>query len=205
MLYILENTNQLDENFLYRTMPLMTPQRIEKINSYQFLSDKINCSAAFLLLCTALKEEYEIAAPPRFIYRQRGKPYIDGRDDLFFNISHCKNAVACIVSDNNTAVDIMDIRNIKNNVARRVCSESEFEKLNRSDNFNREFIRLWTKKECYSKLDGRGLALDFRNLTDDLPEIKKIQQYETPNYIVSYYCTNPVKIIKKSTEQLYMN
>ncbi len=203
MLYILEHTDQLNEDFLSRAMPLLTAQRTEQINRYRSFSDKINGSAAFLLLCTALREEFGILTPPCFRYRERGKPYLDDREDIFFNLSHCKNAAACIVSESNTAVDIMDIRNIKNNIVHRVCSDSELEKLNCSEHFDRDFIRLWTKKECYSKLDGRGLALDFRTLTDDLPEIKKVQQYETQNYIVSYCCTAPINIIIKQPNELF--
>ena len=202
MIYITENVHLLTEDFLKQTEHLLSVQRAEKIKEYSLVTDRINGTAAYLLLRYALKTEYGIVEKPVFKFCQREKPFLQDHSNIFFNLSHCKNAVACILSDTNTAIDVMDIRKVRESTIRRTCTENEKSELLASSDTDRDFIRLWTRKECYAKLDGKGLLLDFSNINEALPEMKDIHTLDFGDHILSYYSQKPVEIVFVSTEKL---
>ncbi|MDD6490187.1 MAG: 4'-phosphopantetheinyl transferase superfamily protein [Clostridia bacterium] len=201
MIYIFENTKDLNENFIEQAFPLLSRERQKKISYYKILSDKIDGCVGFLLLRYALKNEYNITAIPEFTFGEYGKPFLKNYN-IHFNISHCKNAVVCAVSDKNVAVDIMDYRKIHNGVIKRVCSDIEKTILNTSQNKDKDFIKLWVMKECYSKLVGKGLSMDFSKITADLPECKNFKYIETDSYILACSEISDNKIIKLNTKQI---
>ena len=184
MKYILENTDALSDEFLCRAASMISLQRQQKIDSLRILSDRINSAAVYLMLRYALKKEYGIDILPEFICGDKGKPYLNGFDNIFFNLSHCRNACACITSDKETACDISDKRKISDNTARYFCTAEEFSEAASSCDKNTALIELWTKKECRSKLSGKGLSVDFRTLTGDA--LSGIELYKGERYIAAF-------------------
>ncbi len=190
MLYLLENTDYLDEIFLTKARPFLSQQRCQKMDHYKNISDRINAAAVFLLLRYALLHEYHINECPDFVLGEYGKPFLKDLPQIHFSFSHCRNAAVCIVSDENTAADISDIRRISPATVRRVCSEEEIRHLsncNDKNTYSREFFRLWTQKECLSKLCGKGLSMDFRTLGSHSPAFSSVKTIEKERYILSYY------------------
>lgn len=202
MIYIFENTLNLDENFLERVFPLLSVQRQKKVERYKMLSDKINGCLGFLLLRYALKNEFGIYETPEFIFGEYEKPFLKNYKNIFFNISHCKNAVVCAVSNKNIAVDIMDFRKVNDLVINRVCSSQEQKFIYESADSDMAFIRLWVMKECFAKLDGRGLSLDFSKITEELEECKNIKYIETKGYILGYTKIDNDRIISLNGESI---
>ncbi|MGN0469614.1 MAG: 4'-phosphopantetheinyl transferase family protein [Acutalibacteraceae bacterium] len=202
MIYIFENTKDLNENFIEQAFPLLSCERQQKINGYKILSDRIDGCVGFLLLRYALKNEYNITDIPEFTFGEYGKPFLKNHGNVHFNISHCKNAVVCAVSDKNIAVDIMDYRKIHNSVIKRVCSDNEKTMLNTSRDKDKDFIKLWAMKECYSKLIGKGLSMDFSKITADLPECQNFKYIKTDSYILACSEISDNKIIKLNTQQI---
>ena len=201
MIYIAENTNRLDESFLKKSEGMLSVQRAEQLKEYALARDRINGTVAYLLLRYGLEKEYGICEKPVFEYRRRGKPYLKDYE-IYFNISHCKNAVACIISDKDTALDVMDIRKIHSGTVRRTCTEDEKNLILSGGQPDRDFIRIWTRKECYSKFDGRGLLLDFSEINESLPEMNHILTYDMGEYILSCYSEKPVEMVFVSAEDL---
>ena len=185
MLYILENSDKLGAEFLTEAIPHLSLQRIRRLDELRIESDRINCAAAYIMLRYALIKEYGISEKTEFIFTEHGKPYADGHPDIYFNLSHCRNSCACIVSDSETAVDIADIRRVSLRTAAYFCSEEELERITAGTESNSELIRLWSRKECLSKLDGRGLMTDFKKITDDA--LSCVHTVKGSNYYCSYY------------------
>lgn len=203
MLYIFD-TGSTDIGFVDMAEKYLSEQRRERLNLLRSENDRINCCAAYLLLRYGLFKEYNERTVPLFEYEKREKPYLSNISRVHFNISHCKNAAACILSSENTAVDIMDIRNVKPSVIKRSCSESEQKILSESSDVSWEFIRLWTRKECYSKYTGIGLLTDFRTVTDDIPEMKYIRTFDMGDSILSYYSREDnIRIVNVSSDELF--
>ncbi len=204
MLYIYENTDKETIDIFNKSLPYLSSQRREKAMCCKSLSDKINSCVAFLLLRYALFTEYSITEPPVFDYIENEKPVLKDYPEIHFNISHCKNSAVCIVSEHNTAVDISDFRSVKPSVIRRVCSAEEQELLNSSNDIARDFIRLWTRKECLAKLSGKGLRHDMSKLTDSVPEMENVRTLCCERYILSYYTRSAeTDIIKLSKDELF--
>ena len=193
MKYILENTDALNKEFLCKVMNMLSLQRQQKIDSLRILSDRINSAAVFLILRYALKKEYGIDALPEFSFGEKGKPYLNGYNNIYFNLSHSRNSCACIISDKETACDISDKRRISDNTARYFCTAEEIANAERSDDKNSALVALWTKKECCSKLSGRGLSVDFKTLTGDI--LSGINIYDGERYIAAFEGDGDVNII----------
>ncbi len=202
MLYLLENSDRLTADFLRQGMPLISRQRQEKLHTYGAQRDKLDGCAAYLLLRYALLTEYGLTAAPQFSFGEHDKPFLQDTPALHFNFSHCKTAVACILSDKNTAVDVTDRRFVKPNVYRRVCSPEEQQRIAESTDPHTCFLRMWTRKECLAKLTGEGMSHPFRTITDEWPQAAFVHTEERDWGILSYYAEEPLPAVSLTAEKL---
>ncbi len=77
---------------------------------------------------------------------EQGKPFFAGRDDLFFSISHTARLAVCAISDSPCGVDTERMREIPKRVSDRYLGGKS----------GIEALYLWTERESFGKLDGRG-------------------------------------------------
>ena len=120
---------------------------------------------AYRLLCKGLCEEYGIKAPPAFVYNEHGKPFLVSSP--FFSLSHCREAVACAISDQPVGVDIECRRRVSDSLIRYTMNEEEQNVimcLPSGCEREWEFLRLWTQKEAVAKLLGTGIRDDIKNI-----------------------------------------
>ena len=113
------------------------------------------------LLIRALAAEYpQIREHPVIVENEYGKPYLKDFPDIFFNISHSADAVACAVADCDVGVDVQAHRKLSKHIERKFHSE-ERRFLERLPYECREkaFFDIWTRKESFMKADGRGLRI----------------------------------------------
>lgn len=201
MIYIIENTDKLGEDFLAAALPKLSLQRLQRIDSLKILSDKINSAVVYLLLRYALKKEYGITDAPELTYGNHEKPYLKDYPDIFFNFSHCRNACTCIVSNQETAADIADIRKISPRTASYFCSPEELQQAALADNRDVFLNHLWSMKECFSKLDGSGLYMNYKSI--DTKEYAKLLTIEKERYCAAYYADKATEIQYLSTDELF--
>ena len=163
MIYLYDTLeNYSDEQYL-KHLNALPAWRREKALQYKKLDDRKRSVLAFVLLQRALREEYGIIEVPEFVYNEFGKPSLPNLS-IHFSLSHCKDAVACAVSDHNIGIDVETIVPYNPDVARRVCTAAELEMLEQSANKDVDFIKLWTVKEAISKYEGMGLSLPFAEI-----------------------------------------
>lgn len=110
-----------------------------------------------------------------------GKPIADG---ICFNLSHSANCVICAVSESHVGCDIEQIKEAPRQVGERAFSQKENECLRQfsGDSYNREFYRLWTRKESFLKMKGSGIRVPLRTLEMTNCYFK---EYEIPGYQVT--------------------
>jgi len=181
MVYIFDRLDQYTDEAYEKHLSSLPAWRGEKALQYKKLDDRKRSVLAFVLLQRALREEYGITEIPEFVYNEFGKPSFSNLP-IHFSLSHCKEAVACAVSDNNVGIDVEGIVPYNPDVARRVCTVAELETLTQSENQDTEFIKMWTMKESISKFDGRGLTMSFNEI--DIGNYTMLTQ-EASNYILS--------------------
>ncbi len=116
-----------------------------------------------------------------FVKSEHGKLYVESQayGDYHFSISHCSGASLIVVDPaDELGCDIERIdRPIKSQVLleKRICSDEELRYLENVSEENRksEFLRIWTRKESYSKMTGRGLGEDFHSFSVLSDSLKK--------------------------------
>lgn len=135
----------------------------------------------------------------RIVQGKYGKPYIEGRDDFHYSISHSGKWVICAVDDIPIGADIQEQRSWRLNTAKRFFSKEEYDRLAGIGGYDsvgqRElFYKMWTAKESCVKLTGRGIGAgisryvtdsSLRYIYDDENIFFNINIYDTiDNYIV---------------------
>ena len=163
MIYLYDTLENYSDEQYSKHLNSLPAWRREKALLYKKLDDRKRSVLAFVLLQRALREEYGITEVPEFVYNEFGKPSLPNLP-IHFSLSHCKDAVACAVSDYNIGIDVESIVPYNPDVARRVCTAAELEMLEQSDDKDVEFIKLWTVKEAISKYEGMGLSLPFAEI-----------------------------------------
>jgi 4'-phosphopantetheinyl transferase len=113
-----------------------------------------------LILSSALGCKPELVP---IVYGQHGKPAIDGRADLTFNLSHSGNIVVYALSRRRQlGVDVEYVRPIQDleDIARRFFCPAEYEQLLHisPEHKLRAFYNCWTRKEAFVKATGEGAS-----------------------------------------------
>lgn len=155
--YLFEDFDNITDNFLEKCIAVLPEERAEKAKHYRFDIDKKMSVISYLLLLYALRENYGINVP-KMSYGRYGKPYLTDYPDIYFNISHCPKGCVCAVSDKEIGVDIQDIRPFSWDIAKRVCCENELKMLEHADDRAMVFTKIWSMKESYVKMTGKGIA-----------------------------------------------
>lgn len=131
-------------------------------------------------------EASETPAPDMaFAYGSDGKPYLPAYPQFHFSISHSGDYAVCAVSEKEVGVDIQEIRPVKTDIAKRFFTEAERAQIERAhmqtghtqnakskhmlpDENNYMLFRIWSAKESYVKLTGRGMAEGLTTFTADM-------------------------------------
>lgn len=124
------------------------------------------------LICTGLtvKHVFDLynLSTSEIAYDDRGKPFLRGREDLFFNVSNSGKYVVIAVSDKPVGIDIQKPVPFREGLVRKICSEAETAKL--GDETRKRLNLVWAVKEAYTKLTGTGIAMDLKTISYDLTD-----------------------------------
>jgi len=184
MIYIDDHLQYLSTEELDKAIAKLPEQRRKSCLKYKYELGRRQNLLAYMLLCKGLQKEYGITEPPVFEYEKHGKPHIIGHPDIHFSISHCKVAVACVISDNPVGIDIESLRPVKESVIRYSMNEKEAEQIQKAENPNREFIKFWTQKEAFLKQSGIGINDNMRDALQNIEDAEIITT-EAEHYIYS--------------------
>lgn len=169
MIYIDEHINDFD---LQAALTGISKQRREQALQFRFEQGQRTCVLAYLLLKKALHEEYGLTENPLFEYGDHGKPYIVGHPEIHFNLSHCREAVACVVASHPVGIDVESIRKHEDSLVRFTMNEQEVAQIAAAERPDAAFIRLWTMKEARLKLSGIGITNDVKSALADAANLK---------------------------------
>ena len=118
---------------------------------------------AYDILCRLLDEEH-----PRLEHDDKGAPYLPDHPELAVSISHCRTAVAVVVSpEGKVGIDVECRRKIGDGLMNRVCTADERAAVLASADPTMAFLQLWTRKEAVLKMRGTGIQ-GFGSMVDAL-------------------------------------
>ena len=145
-------------------LPLLSEQRREQALKFKHEQGRKTCAAAYLLLCEGLRKEYGITEKPVFRYGEHGKPFILGHPEIHFNMSHCREAAICAISETPVGIDVESIREYRESLVHYTMNDDEIVEITHSPNPALTFIRYWTMKEAVLKLSGEGIRNDLKTV-----------------------------------------
>ncbi|MDD6482573.1 MAG: 4'-phosphopantetheinyl transferase superfamily protein [Lachnospiraceae bacterium] len=190
-----------------KKLALVNEMRSDKILAYQNTDDQCRGLAAGLLLRLALEKEGIDYEKAEFAKEAYGKPYILD-SPLCFNLAHAGRYAVCAVSNYKVGVDIESMKRFDGNeermqkLSQRILTTEEKARWE-IDESGSHMVRIWSRKESYAKMTGKGLMCDFS-------EINTISgTYYHERFMNEYYmavCTNvPTDEIEwiGSHEELY--
>lgn len=138
----------------------------------------------------------------RLSENQYGKPY-DLNGKYYFNISHCKDAVACIIGNTFNGIDVESIinKNCYDIIKKKVCNKNELVLLRNSDEPLVEFTKLWTFKESYLKMMGTGIIGDLKKVCyNNCNVFFESKVYE--KFVLTYCSINKEELYEVSSDKI---
>jgi 4'-phosphopantetheinyl transferase len=181
MIYVFDIMEDFTDEQYRHLLPLLSVERRQKAEQFRSMRGRKLSAAAYLLLAHGLKKEYALQGPFDFQYNENGKPRLKNYPEIHFNMSHCIQGAACIISSVEAGLDMQGISPFDAALKRFVCSDDEFRVLEQSQNPDRDFCRLWVHKESVLKLRGTGI-------TDDLKQVLCGQKMQN---IQSFFFDSP--------------
>ncbi len=162
--YIDDQIQQLD---LAAALAAVSAERRAYALRFRHELGQRQCVAAYLLLQRALKQEFGIEGDLQFTLGEHGKPSLVGHPDIHFNLSHCREAVACAVSDKPVGIDVESTRRYHPMLLDYTMNSDEQRRVTQATRPDEAFIRLWTMKEAVLKLTGEGISRDLHTVLTD--------------------------------------
>lgn len=185
-----------------RLLPFISEERRERIERMAVNGDKIRSLFAELLIRYEAFGQLGVNfKEPKIEKNAFGKPFIAGLGGYDFSVSHSDRAVAFAGGFSAVGADIERIRPRKNSVSKRFFTENEMNFIEKSEDRDEAFFEIWTKKEAYSKMLGKGLAAGFNSfdVTDGSLDCK-FQTQIMREYIFSVCLEQSEDIQPKITE-----
>jgi len=199
MICVFTGVNQLPDNFIDTCQSFLPEWRMKQVMSYRYPSDRKLCALAYLLLVYALRKKGLFHSLPEFGFGTGGKPFLKNYNGIYFNLSHCKNAVVCILSDKEVGIDVERVCEYDDELAQAICNNIEYQWINGFPDLElkaKHFTGLLTRKESFVKWRGTGFSCDPREIfscnSSDIPD-EDFQivslYYQTENLYISV-CRN---------------
>lgn len=170
MIYLEENLSKYSEKALEELLEGLPEWRRAQALRYKHSRGRLECALTYALLCRGLQEMgYDLQ--PTFEYGSNGKPTLRELPEVHFNLSHCKHAMVCALSEHPVGVDIEALGRYSERLAKYTMNEEELEEIASAENKDVAFTRLWTMKEAAMKLTGEGISTNVRNVLADSSNI----------------------------------
>lgn len=193
-LLISDNLDKVSDDDLQRDLELLPDWRREIALRYKFRLGQIQSSKAYLLLCQGLKEFYGISDKPRFGYEKYQKPFLPDYPQIHFNLSHCKEAVMCVINDVPIGCDVESVyRKQSDSLIEHCFNETEISQIKNAEKPEIMFTELWTRKEAVLKCSGRGLNDDLPHVLEHCSEYEFVSHHNLEKGYVYSVCCRKIK------------
>ncbi len=170
--YLMDVRELFDEDkyhFWYEKMPESRRSKIDRIKPEG--SKRLSLGAGILLYEGLRDFEIELDVV-NISLRLNEKPYIEGEEGIFFNLSHSKEVAVCAISDSEVGIDAEQVKEFKDSLIDYVFASVEADYIKKTCGFEEErnslYTRLWTMKESIMKFYGTGISMNPKNIVFNL-------------------------------------
>jgi 4'-phosphopantetheinyl transferase len=156
---------------------LLPESQVSNIQRFKRLADEQRSLLGEILSRHILGEKTGINIHDLKITKSvKGKPRLKNQQGIFYNISHSGHWVVAAIGDNPVGIDVEEIKEPVYRIAERYFSRVELEALNQLSDAQKQerFFDLWTLKESYLKMLGKGLTRSLGSFSI----VKKINGYQ---------------------------
>lgn len=168
-IYIMDAGVLSDDRLYEYTLSGLSEYRRERVENFKQRSVKNQRLAAGVLLSRLLGELGICEKHIRYETGENGKPYLPDYPELHISLSHSGSLAVACAGDMRVGCDIQKIGTLKTAVAERFFCKSEYMRILSAPPClaAQEFFRLWTFKESYIKLLGKGLSMPLNSFEID--------------------------------------
>lgn len=122
------------------------------------------------LLERVIKDVFSLTLEKEFIsVDSYGKPFIENRNNIHFNLSHSGEIVCCIVDAFPVGIDVEAVSPIDLDTTNFFHSKERFDLSTLPTNEQiKYFYKLWVLKESYIKAEGKGLSIPLNTFSFEI-------------------------------------
>lgn len=172
------NIANIDHEIYHFFKKSVSRPRQQKADQYRFFDDAKRCILSELLLQYSYYQKIGTTPEINIEYNEFGKPFIQGKNNFSFNISHSGKWVVIAYGDVPVGVDIEKVCSKEEQMPIEAFTREERAYINGVVNEDRakRFTQTWTLKESYVKYIGTGLSTDLNSFSiviEDTIKVKK--------------------------------
>ena len=163
--------------------------RKQKITSFRHAESQRLSLGVGLLLVLALEEEGIDGMQVRIAEGQWGKPFLPDHPNLHFSLSHSGKWAMCALGNHPVGCDVEATGRGNEKLTKRFFHPEEQRALamlapDTRPEWQREFARIWTRKESWLKADGRGLSkpMESFSVITERPDIHYSEMHGMDGY-----------------------
>ena len=200
---------ELDSNQFWRLLSIVDENKRTRIQSFFRQKDRERCLIGDVLVRYLLATQYNLCLYRQpFCYNDWGKPFA-GVQNVHFNISHSGDWVVCVIDDEENGIDIQKKDRVDIDLAKRFFLTEEYLALKSQSESQKSdmFYDLWTLKESYIKITGKGLSIPLNSFTlDSIGNNQYISTYENSYvYLNKYNIDSDYKLAVSSYKNIFPN
>ncbi|WP_349409524.1 4'-phosphopantetheinyl transferase family protein [Pseudalkalibacillus sp. SCS-8] len=167
--YAVKIPNKLEEKQFSALLSFVDKDKNKRINKFMNRKDKIRSLIGDTLIRCLISKHLNIPNKAiNFEVNEYGKPSLKAWNQFHFNISHSGDWVVAAIDNKPIGIDVETMGSIEYiEIAKSFFSQKEYQWLLSQDDKRRKkcFYKLWTSKESYIKLMGKGLSIPLESFS----------------------------------------
>lgn len=165
-IYAVDLSGTLDKGIYERLLVRVSPEKRARIPRFYREEDRIRGLMADILARRCIIRETGLENHQiEFYTNEYGKPFLKDRDDFQFNLSHSGIWVVGAVDNQPIGIDVETIQPIDLDISANYFSPDEHQDLMAQEDKFAYFFTLWSLKESYMKIVGKGLSLPLNSFS----------------------------------------
>ena len=178
-----------DKCILDKATLFLPKYRRAKIRNYRFQKDRRLSVLTWVLLRYSLSAFGCTDFEDKIGFSKYGKPFLVESKDIYFNLSHSNTVAFCAVSNTEIGCDVECPSSIDwEEISRAFFYQSEYNYLINTGG-EEGFFKIWTLKESFTKLIGRGLYIPLNSFEIKVESEMIYVNYPFDERIYHFYYT----------------